>query len=485
MKEFLLKENSYRFYLIVAILLGVWFRFYGLDIQSLWFDELVTTAYASYSKVINVIGHSLIVDIHPPLYHVFIYYWIKVFGNSEISYRLPSAIAGILAIFFMYFGSKKLFNNHIATSATILIALSGSAIYYSQEARSYSLLLLFSVISTLLWLGMIKDIRQCKIKRNELLIYGVIGIITSYLHYFGFAIIFFQLLYLFIASLVLRNNVKRVLSLGFMIMLPFLLWFLPHFMYIKGITGGNFWIKNNWLEFFISFLNLVFNKYIAILIFIPFLINYKSQIKGLLHNIKSLKVDSISLSLLYLSCFPLIVFLFISLHTPILVPRYFIILLPSIYLLIAIFISTVPYFNGAKANAYVLAISLVGVIAFLSPINGNEYRFYYDLYKSDWRAASQYVVNNLDENSIIVVNKYPRTYRHYFDKLGRKDLTIKSLNDPDMRFVDIMKICDKVLFALESEFPKGFELQLQKDCKVYSKKVFIGNLFVYECAFNK
>ncbi|OGH96946.1 MAG: hypothetical protein A2104_03515 [Candidatus Melainabacteria bacterium GWF2_32_7] len=485
-KKFLLSDNSYKVYLVTAILFGIWFRLYGLDIQSFWFDELGTAAVASYPKLTSIIGYCLMLDVHPPLYHIFTYYWVKMFDNSEILFRLPSAIAGIITIFLMYFGVKKLFNKYIATSATILIALSGSAVYYSQEARSYSILLLFSTILTLLWLDILGKIRESELQVGKLAIYGIMSIVISYLHYFGVALIFFQLIYLIFTALLFKNNFKKVFLLSFIIALFFMPWLLYHFIYIKDKTGGNFWIANQGIVFFMEFLNFVFNKYLIGLIFIPFLINLKSFSKIFLDYKKWLKLDSATLSLSYLSFFPILIFFLISVHTPILIPRYLIILLPSIYLLIAILISLNPGFKEIKGNIYIFIISLLGIIAFLSPINGNGYKFYYDLYKQNWRSASNYIISNLADNSIILVNKFPPTYSYYFDKFNKdkKSLMIRSLRDPDMRYFNIREIYDKAFFAVEVELDKPLEEQLEKDCKVYKKIPFAGGLFVYECRFN-
>lgn len=467
--------KSYKLYLVLAVVIGIFLRIYGLGIQSFWFDELCTIAFISYKSIQATLAYILLLDVHPPIYLLLMKVISKIFGISEISMRLPSAIAGIMSIFFMYFMTRKIFNKSIAASATIMLALSGSAIYYSQEARSYSILLLFSIISTLLWLDMLKKIEKENYEKKELLLYGLIGLITSYLHYFGTALIFFQLVYLLFTCFWFKKRIKGLFITGLIVAFIFNIWFLPHFICHINSLGDHSSIPRPGMQFFWDFTDFLFNKYLIGLFFLPLLFNTKKLWKSFKINIKNLKPNNPLISLCYLFLSPIIIFYILSQHTPMLVPRYLIIILPVLFLIIPMLLSKIPYLKNTRVIIYIFIVSLFGLIVFLF-INP-EYRSYYSLHKQDWRGTAKYIYGRLNNNSVIVFNKYPALYKYYFIKLNKNkvDLKFSSIQFPQMPMSEILEKSDKVFFVMEEEF------DLQNACRKYNEIHFSGGIIVYEC----
>jgi len=131
-KKILLKNR-----LLLTLFVGLLLRLISID-QSLWLDE-ATTALAAKMPLADIFTKFLPGDFHPPLYYLLMKGWGSLFGLSEISLRTPSVIFGILTIYFIYLIAKKIFDTKTARIASILAATSGLLIYYSQEARMYSL----------------------------------------------------------------------------------------------------------------------------------------------------------------------------------------------------------------------------------------------------------------------------------------------------------------------------------------------------------
>jgi uncharacterized membrane protein len=119
------------------ILFGFILRLISLN-QSLWLDE-ATTALVAKMSIPDIFSKFLPADFHPPLYYLIIKIWTMVFGYSEISLRIPSIIFGLGTIYFIYLIGRKLFNEKTGLIASALLATSGLAVYYSQEARMYAL----------------------------------------------------------------------------------------------------------------------------------------------------------------------------------------------------------------------------------------------------------------------------------------------------------------------------------------------------------
>jgi uncharacterized membrane protein len=74
---------------------------------------------------------------------------ISILGTSEWSARLVPAIIGIVSIPILYFPIRMLFGSNPALLASGLMAVSPWHIYWSQNARFYILLVLFSTLSLL------------------------------------------------------------------------------------------------------------------------------------------------------------------------------------------------------------------------------------------------------------------------------------------------------------------------------------------------
>jgi uncharacterized membrane protein len=106
--------------------------------QSLWLDE-ATTALVAKMSLGDIFTKFLPGDFHPPLFYLIEKYWSTIFGYSEIALRVPSILFGLGTIYITYLIAKKIFNSRIALLSGVLMATSGLSIYYSQEARMYSL----------------------------------------------------------------------------------------------------------------------------------------------------------------------------------------------------------------------------------------------------------------------------------------------------------------------------------------------------------
>ncbi|ESQ08729.1 MAG: hypothetical protein N838_29755 [Thiohalocapsa sp. PB-PSB1] len=124
--------------LLVVILLAVCLRLLGLSQQPLWYDEAVTFTRASMdlSEAWRVTVET---DSHPPFYYAIVRGFL-VFGDTEVALRLFSVLSGILIVVLAFDFGRILSGTTAGLTAALLVAVSPLLIYYSQEARMYSLL---------------------------------------------------------------------------------------------------------------------------------------------------------------------------------------------------------------------------------------------------------------------------------------------------------------------------------------------------------
>src|SRR5947209_9416441 len=129
-------------------LLATVLRFYRLGHQGFWFDEANTAllVHLSPGKMLGLIPQS---ESTPPLYYCLAWVWARIFGYDEVGLRSLSAVAGILVVPVAYGAAARLVSVRAGVIAAALAAFNPLLIWYSQEARSYQLLVLFSGLSLL------------------------------------------------------------------------------------------------------------------------------------------------------------------------------------------------------------------------------------------------------------------------------------------------------------------------------------------------
>lgn len=120
----------------IVLILSFLLRLVYLN-QSLWLDE-ATTALVARMDLSEFFTKFMPADFHPPLYYLVVNLWSSLFGYSEIALRMPSVIFGVLTIYIVYVIAKD-FKYRWPIVPALFLATSGLHIYYSQEARMYSM----------------------------------------------------------------------------------------------------------------------------------------------------------------------------------------------------------------------------------------------------------------------------------------------------------------------------------------------------------
>ena len=106
----------------------------------LWYDE-VFTAYLTGLRADRLGEAMLQGDVHPPLWSVLEWLWTALAGRSEVALRFPALVLGIALVFLSYRLTLALgLGQSVARWTGVLVALVPSQIYFSAEARSYTLL---------------------------------------------------------------------------------------------------------------------------------------------------------------------------------------------------------------------------------------------------------------------------------------------------------------------------------------------------------
>ena len=166
-------------WLIGALLFGValWIRLRMLDYQPLWLDEGRTWAIVTQSRM----GTLLLGLLRPteayPLYHVLLKPVLRVLGDGEYALRLPSAVAGALAVPALLALGRELRGWMLGLSSSLLLLLAPWAIGQAQDAKAYSLVLLTAIM---LALALARALRLGT--RRAWLMFAVVALIAPFVH---------------------------------------------------------------------------------------------------------------------------------------------------------------------------------------------------------------------------------------------------------------------------------------------------------------
>jgi 4-amino-4-deoxy-L-arabinose transferase-like glycosyltransferase len=131
-----LADGPYIIGLLIVFLVGCAARFYQLDHTPIWMDEAYS--YFVSTQPLRTIAFNKI-DNHPPLFYVLQHFWNELNPNADLI-RFPAAAIGSLTVLVVALATSDLLDRVSGLAAGALLALSTGHIYFSQEARMYTLL---------------------------------------------------------------------------------------------------------------------------------------------------------------------------------------------------------------------------------------------------------------------------------------------------------------------------------------------------------
>ena len=289
-------------YLLGIVIFGLILRLICINkADGLWNDEYVSYM-ISAKPFFNGFLDGIKSQCHMPFYYLYLKFFMSVFGQSDILLRLTSVLAGVAAIPVMYFVGKEK-DNTLAYLCSGFTAISSFLIYYSQEVRLYSILFLFSALSLLYTIKIIKN----PVRKNFIL-YILFNFLILFTHTIGFVFVFFNLIFL---SLNLYEKFKAVIKkvwicafIGGLILSP---------LVINVFMTESF--SQWWGHFSIARIGFLFTDYfspvltnltnapdnlfympkLAIYMFIPALIAIFGIIKSLINNKFNIQLFSVAL----------------------------------------------------------------------------------------------------------------------------------------------------------------------------------------------
>ena len=401
-------------WLLLALLtmLGAYLRFYHLGYEPLRFDEVATWNQSRQANLRSLI-EAMRGDVHPPGWTILMYYVQKVIGGSEFALRLPSAIAGVLSIPAIFFLAKLIYGRSAGLIAAGLMAFLWAPVFYSQEARAYSLLILFSILTFHCLIRIISSSEEHR--RNYFLIFSFIllSTILSYLHYSGLLMVLVQGGWAIVRTVNSRRMLTKLLTIYLAILLLYAPWLIEMF---SDLNRGSFWIEKVYgpssiidFWFYRSYFELHFP--VAILLGFVFLQEVVSMYRE-----KRKFSRSHTLMLFAWLTLPYLAFLAKSIiSTPLILPRYLLISAPAAYILLGSALTKLT--TGRKSRLAIgLCITLFCLWTLLFKIQ------YYTLAQRPQTREVIYTLTHASEttlaDSLVMSYRFKNVFNYYFFRAG-------------------------------------------------------------------
>jgi mannosyltransferase len=198
-----------------------------------WFDEAynVSLARNEWAKYILKAGYY---EPSQALYLILFKAWRLVTPETEWFTRLPSVVAAAITAALVGVLGARWFGRRAGALASVLFATNASIVIWSQQARTYTLATLIAVASTILFLNAIEADPRL---RKPWLIYGIVGGIGIYAHFFIAFVLVAHLVWLPLLSTHRRRRLREAWAVICIAALPAVV------VNAAGENSGADWIR--------------------------------------------------------------------------------------------------------------------------------------------------------------------------------------------------------------------------------------------------
>lgn len=403
--------------IIIVLTVGTVLRFYGFPHIPFTYDELSAWGRTDFTSFRELIDHGVRGDGHPALIQVFLFYWRKLFGDSEASFKFPFLLMGIASIYLSYLLGKKWFSETTGLLSAAFVSVLQYTVMYSQIARPYISGLFLSLLMVMCWSNYVLA-GHAERKKSWLAGFILFATLCCYNHYFSllFAFIVGCSGYLFLP----RKEWKEYSAAGGIVTVLF----LPHLSVTEDqlrIGGVGGWLAKPDRHFFSNYLQYVFDfswwmMGLVVLLFIAgfFLLDRDWK------NKNKLRI----LCMLWFFMPILIGYLYSKYRNPVL--QYSVLIFSFPYLLLLLF----SFYGEIKAAARFALIALILVVGSYSLIFERLHYaiFYRQPVEQMVKAAVDFNDQHRDNKSVILIQE-PQKYMNYYLSKWNSSTPVQSFND--------------------------------------------------------
>lgn len=418
------RDLRFTYYLFGITLAGFLLRINHTWSESITADEVSALLRLQFDTFSEMLQNGVKPDGHPAFTQVLLWFWIKLFGDSEFAIRLPFVIMGSASVWFGAQAARRWFGAGSGLATASALAFLQFPIMYSQLARPYAPGLFFTMLAAY-FVARFSEERKANWK--HVAGFAIAGAGAAYSHYFSL----YTTLLLGVGGLFLASKENRKLytvSAAAAVLL-----FLPHITFtlsqlsIGGVGGPGGWLGAPTSTFYGAHFFYLFNSSVGLIILVLTLAAI-----GLIFNFRRTGKRQVVMLLLWL--IPMLTGYFYSIYVnPVLQHS---VLLFSFPFLIMLLFSWLPYDENSKwsySYVFVLMIPLLLYITIHKPFRLTDHfgrlkeivETYINV-EEEYGRSKVDVLFNVDANYFVdyYLNRYqhnPDTYWYCMFHTGRND----------------------------------------------------------------
>jgi uncharacterized membrane protein len=419
--------------LSAIIFVGGYLRLTALGRQSLWFDEADIVVRAQ-RPMRDVLATFTTDGENGPLYNLLLALWVRVAGISEMAVRFPSALAGLLAIPAIYLLTRRLAGGQAGLVAAGLLAISPYHLWYSQEAKMYSIVVLLTILSTYLLID--------ALERGRRLTWIAYVVATTAMFYFHVASVLVFVAQALFVALTFQTWSRRWKAIGLAaaaLTVPY----LPIAAWALRVVGGEVttWHADISLVEALKTVGIKFATFRSRpeIEFRSGWIYFVLAAGGGLWLLVDRRRRELGILLVSLALVPIVGLYALSLRNSVFSDRYIIVALPAYLILIALALVAL---SSSKLGTAPAALAAIALLAFtwvpLEEVNRASIA-----QKEDWRSAYTLVAEGADPNDVFILHPgYMISTLAYYgqrdDRLGGHPVATIPSFAPDWMTRDVM-----------------------------------------------
>lgn len=453
--------------LISLTFVGGFLRLYNLGFNSLWLDEAATYSFAklSFIEIWEITAGG---EYNPPLFH-WVEHFMLFFGNNEVILRFIPAMLGILTIPLFYLIGKEFLDRNTGILAAALLTFSPFHLFYSQDARAYSMVLFFISLSLYCYLLAFRSN-----DKKFWALFGLFSALAFWTHFYSMIITGTLILFAIIINAEkIRRDAKELIPLLISLVvfvslgLPLIIVTVRLFLIrtsappTYGIQG--FGIITESIQQFFGY-NLFSALFLSILLIMGF--------------IQIFKIDKIKF-FLFVSII-IVTFLAswgLSYKMP-MIPRYLIFMLPIFFIGVA---AGFRLIYSAINNRWFIYLIIAAIILIATPF---MISYYSSFSKEDWRGFSKNIESMTKNGDLVVFapGYISLPFDYYYSNTTDNTVEFGANTRNDLEKISSSKGNSSVFIILTSDIfatdPGGGSLQYLKENATFAGQNTGINLFI-------
>jgi mannosyltransferase len=406
--------------LITGLALVLRLLFLGRD--SLWIDEALSIAKARLPWP-EFLGFVMRYDPNMPLYYSLLHLWLNV-GDSEFTIRLLSVIPAVMTIPILYLLGARLFGPRVGLLSAFFLALNAFHLNHSQEARTYSLLVLLVTTSSLCFVRAVEEP-----SRRTWTWYALVSALAVYSHMFGALVPVAHgvaLLFRRVREVPWKQAVGAAAAIGLMLV-P-----LGVALLTRDVWELGWYDREPGLSSIVRRFYVLTGGILPLVVYgVASLLATERAVRAWIAGWGSPQAWRLGFVYAWLVV-PVALAFGVSFYSPVFISRYLIVVLPALVLVAALGVAALPSRQ-----------SLAAAVAVFVAVAGQSVAAYYaEPPVENWRDATRYVLSQArEQDAVIIYTALTRPgFEYYRDRLRGTGVGPRVVFPPDQPGFGIMEV---------------------------------------------